>query len=175
MTSPLTSPLILIHKLSLGSSSGPRQSSVHFSCSHVKGDSACHPHPSLPFLKHRYRSLAELRSCELSHHISLMRLQSCDCTQISNSSCLFPLLHALGYRSFREAPNSADFAEKVWELPQLYQHFFICVLTLEVGPLWTYFVNYEVSPDHVSWHIQPCPPFPCLIVGRQSSSPSFLV
>lgn len=108
MTSPLTCPLILIHKLSLGSSSGPRQSSVHFSCSHVKGDSACHPHPSLPLLKHRYRSLAEL-----SHHISLMRLQSCDCTQTSNSSCLFPLMHALGYRNFREAPNSADFAEKV--------------------------------------------------------------
>lgn len=108
---------------------------MHFSCSHVKSNSVLPPtlNPSLLFLKHLHHSLV-LQSCEPSHHISLMRLQPCDCTEISNSSCLFPLLHALLYRDFWESLNSADFKEELWELPQLYHNICICVLALGVGP-----------------------------------------
>lgn len=42
--------------------------------------------------------------CELSHHVSTiaMRSWSCDHTQISSCSCLFPMLCVLLYRQSRE-------------------------------------------------------------------------
>ena len=52
--------------------------------------------------------MTTFQSHELSHHDSVItvRSQPCDCTQISSSSYLFPMLHALVYRHFRESEGA---------------------------------------------------------------------
>lgn len=87
-----------------------------------------HPPPiPHPFLKSLYWSWALFQPCKLPHYFFLIKLQHSDCSQISNSSYLYHFLYEFVYGNFWETPNRTDFAEKVWELPQLYQQFlFVC-------------------------------------------------
>ena len=103
-------PLILIHKLSVGSSSIPRQTSMHSSWSFTQRAT---PPPYLPcqsLLKSLYPSIPILQSYEPSHQVSTMpmRSQPCRCAHVSNSSCIFPMLLALPQRHLSRALSEAD-------------------------------------------------------------------
>lgn len=55
--------------------------------------------------------------------------------------------------------------------PTLSALFYLCIDTWG-GSLWTYFVDYEVSPDHISWHpLFANPIHHFLDCGSSSSSP----
>lgn len=62
--------------------------------------------PNLSFPKCLYSCTAALQPTPVSYSITSMtsvRSQSCHCMQTSNSSYLFPMLHACVHRDFREA------------------------------------------------------------------------
>lgn len=82
--------------------------------SHVNGNSPSLS--SLPFLRNEPVSIATPQSREASRNISTIptRSEPCNCTHFFNSSCLFPMLHALVYRHFRKASQHVELLERVW-------------------------------------------------------------
>lgn len=67
--------------------------------------------------------MTALPSHELHYHVPVIAMRSwrCDSTQISNYSCLFPVLHVLVYRHCREVIKHPDFPGGMQEdPPQLY-------------------------------------------------------
>jgi len=71
--------LVLTCKLPAGLSSVPRQSSMHFSCSHTWRATLSSHLPHFSFLNSLYHSIAALQTCQLSYLVSVIPTRSQPC------------------------------------------------------------------------------------------------
>lgn len=147
--------VILTHKLLTGSSPVNRRSSTCSFCSLIKEKS-----PSLPSYsvlpKSLHQSITVLQLCELPHQASVNPLSEMAALKLCIDLLVFPMVHGLLYKHFREVSTPAvlfpkasrRYLDLILESFPVEIFFFLCVRTLGI-PVLVFFFQCFFCPNHL--------------------------